>query len=38
MSFLGARCKIMEDAGLKEARSTVYQENYLPNMMDGKAW
>ena len=38
MSFLGAGCKLMEDAGLKELWSTVYQDNYLPKMIEGKAY
>ena len=28
----------MEDAGLKELWSTVYQDNYLPKMIEGKAY
>ena len=38
MSFLGAGCKLMEDAELKELWSTVYQENSLPKMIEGKAY
>ena len=38
MSFLGAGCKLIEDGGLRELWSTVYQENSLPKMMDGKAY
>ena len=37
MSFLGAGCKLMEDTGLRELWSTVYKENSLPKMMEGKA-
>ena len=38
MSFLGAGCKLMEDGGLKELWSTVYQENSIPKMMASKAY
>ena len=38
MSFMGAGCKLMEDAGLKEVWSTVYKENSIPKMMEGKAY
>ena len=37
MSFLGAGCKLMQDAGLK-VWSTVYKENSLPKMLEGKAY
>ena len=29
MSFMGAGCKLMEDAGLKEVWSTLYKENSI---------
>ena len=38
MSFMGAGCKLMQDAGLKEVSSTVYKENSLPKMLEGKAY
>ena len=38
MSFMGAGCKLMENAGLKEAWATVYKENSLPKMLEGKAY
>ena len=38
VSFLGAGCKLMEDEGLKELWSTIYQENFLPKMIEGKAY
>ena len=38
MSFLGGGCKLMKDAGLKELWSTVYRENFLPKMIEGKAY
>ena len=38
MSFMGAGCKLMQDAGLKELWSTVYKENSLPKMLEGKAY
>ena len=38
MSFMGAGCKLMQDAGLKEVWSTVYKENSLPKMLQGKAY
>ena len=38
MSFLRAGCKLMEDAGLKELWSTIYQENSLPKMIEGKPY
>ena len=38
MSFMGAGCKLMQDAGLKEVWSTVYKENSLPKMLEGKAY
>ena len=38
MSFLGAGCKLMVDAGLKELWSTVYQETSLPKMIEGKPY
>ena len=28
----------MKDAGLKELWSTVYRENFLPKMIEGKAY
>ena len=37
MSFLGAGCKLMEDAGLKWLWFTIYQENSLSKMIEGKA-
>ena len=38
MSFIGAGCKIMEDGVLNELWSTVYQENFLPKMIEVKAY
>ena len=38
MSFLGASWKLMKGAGLKELWSTIYQENSLPKMIEGKAY
>ena len=38
MSFLGAGCKLMQDAGLKEVWPTVYKENPLPKMLGGTAY
>ena len=38
MSFMGAGCKLMQDAGLKKVWSTVYKENSLPKMLEGKAY
>ena len=38
MSFLGAGCKLMQDAGLAELWTSVYKENSLPKMMEGKAY
>ena len=37
MFFIGAGCKLMQDAGLKGVWSTVYKENPLPKMLKGKA-
>ena len=37
MSSMGAGCKFMQDAGLKEIWSTVYKENSLLKMCEGKA-
>ena len=37
LSFIGAGCKLMQDAGLSEVWSTVYKENSLPEMLKGKA-
>ena len=36
ISFVRAGCKLKEDVGLKELCSTVYQENALPKMIEGK--
>ena len=36
ISFIGAGCKLMQDAGLKKTWSTVYKENSLPKMLEGK--
>ena len=36
--FMDAECKSMEDTGLKELWSTVYKENSLPKMLEGKAY
>ena len=38
MSFMGAGCKLMEDAGLFQLWSTVYKENSIPKMLEGKAY
>ena len=38
MSFMGAGCKLMQDAGLKEVWSTVCKENSLPKMLEGKSY
>ena len=38
MSLMGAGCKLMDDAGLKEVWSIVYKENSIPKMMEGKAY
>ena len=38
MSFMGAGCKLMEDAGLLQLWSTVYKENSIPKMLEGKAY
>ena len=34
---MGAEFKLMQDAGLKEVLSSVYKENSLPKMLEGKA-
>ena len=31
-------CKLMQDAGLKGVWSTVYKENFLPKMFEGKVY
>ena len=38
MSFMGAGCKLMQDAALKEFWSTIYKENSLPKILEGKAY
>ena len=38
MSFLGAGCKLMEGSGLEELWATVYANNSIPKMMEGKAY
>ena len=38
MLFMGAGCKLIQDTGLKKVWSTVYKENSLPEMLDGKAY
>ena len=38
MSFLGAGCKLMVDASLKELWSTVYQETSLPKTIEDKPY
>ena len=38
ISFMGTRCKLMQDAGLKELFSTVYKEKFYLKMLDGKAY
>ena len=38
MSFLGAGCKQMESSGLEELWATVYANNSIPKMMEGKAY
>ena len=38
MSFMGAGCKLMQDVGLREVWSTVYKENSVPKMLEGKAY
>ena len=38
MSFMGAECKLMQDAELKEVWPTVYKENPLPKMLGGTAY
>lgn len=38
MLFIGANCKLMKDAGLKEVWSTIYKNNSLPKTMNGKTY
>ena len=38
MSFMGARCKLMEGSGLDELSPTIYAKKSLPKMMEGKTY
>ena len=38
LSFMGVRCKLMQDAGFKEVCSNVNKVNSLPKMLEGKAY